>query len=83
MEIIRENNTIIKKRKINLQQLEEYDQNKINEATKYLKKEISSSFVSHFDNISYMLGKTTTFSTKNNSCISECQKLKKELKKLV
>lgn len=47
-----------------------------------MKKEISTSFVSHFDNISYMLGKTTIFSTKSNGCISECQKLKKELKKI-
>lgn len=82
MKIIRENNTIIKKRKINLQQLEKYDQNKIKQATKYLKKEISTSFVSHFNNISYMLGKTTVFSTKNNGCVSECKKIKKELKKI-
>lgn len=47
-----------------------------------MKKEIFSSFVSHFSNVSYMLGKTNIFSTKNNSCISECQKLKKELKKI-
>jgi len=82
MKIIRENNTIIKKRKINLQQLEEYDQNKINQAIKLLKKEISTSYISHFNNISYMLGKTNIFSNKNNGCISQCQKLKKELKKI-
>lgn len=82
IKIIRENNTIIKKRKINLQRLEEFDQNKINQAIKYLKKGISTSFVSNFDNISYMLGKTNIFSTKNNGCISECHKLKKELKKI-
>ncbi len=77
MKLIRENNTIIKKRKINLQKLENYDESKMKQAIQYLRNEISNSFVSHFDNISYMLGKTTTFSTKNNGCISECQKLKK------
>lgn len=82
MKINRENNTIIKKRKINLQRLEKYDQNKINLATQYLKREISTSYVSHFNNVSYLLGKTTVFSTKNSGCINECQKLKKELKKL-
>lgn len=82
MKIIRENNTIIKKRKINLKNLENYDENKIKQATQYLQNKIYTSFISHFDNISYFLGKATTFSTNNNGCISECKKLKKELKKL-
>lgn len=82
MKIIRENDTIIDKRKINFQQLEKYDPTKIEQAIQILKKEISLSFVSHFDNISYLLGRTKSFSTKNNGCISACQKLKKELEKL-
>ena len=82
MKIIRENNTIIKKRKINLLNLEEYNQEKIDQATQYLKREISTSFVTHFNNISYLLGRNTTFTTENSGCINECQKLKKELKKI-
>lgn len=82
MKIIRGNNTIIRKRKINIQQLKNYDENKMNQAIQYLRKEISNSYISHFDNISYMLGQKNSFSTKNNGCISECKKLKKELKGL-
>lgn len=82
MQLMRENNTIIKKRKINLNKLENYDEEKIKKATKCLQNIISNSFVSHFNNISYFLGKTSTFSNNTTGCISECKKLKKELNAL-
>ena len=85
MEIRRYDNSIIKKRKINLKNLDIYDKDKINLAIKYLNEEIENSFVSHFDYISYILNnKKDTFSSCNKytGCVTACKKLKKQLNKI-
>lgn len=86
MKIIRDNNSIIKKRKINLDKLPIYDDKKIQIAIKMLNQTIEESFISHFNYISYALKeenncKITTF-LKTSGCISDCKRLKTKLKKL-
>ena len=83
MKIKRDDNTLIKKRKINLKSLEPYDENKVSKAVEYLNNEITNSFTSHFDNIAYVLDKKDNFSScnKNTGCISDCKRLKKQLNK--
>ena len=85
MEIRRYDNSIIKKRKINLENLDIYDEEKIKLAIKYLNEEIENSFVSHFDYISYILNnKKDKFSScnRNTGCVTACKNLKKRLNKL-
>lgn len=88
MKIIRNDNSIIKKRKINFNNIENYDKNKIKQGVEYLNQEINNNFVSHFDNINYILHKknnnNTKFSSynKNTGCISDCKRLKKKLNKI-
>jgi ABC-type Zn uptake system ZnuABC Zn-binding protein ZnuA len=85
MEILRSESKI-KKRKINLKNLEPYNKEKIKLAQQRLNQVIENSFVSHFDNVTYFFqkqkNKDIKFSkfNKNTGCISECKKLKKELK---
>lgn len=88
MEIKRSDNSIIKKRKINFKTIDSYDEYKIKQAIEYLNNEITHNFVSHFDNISYVLqqknDKNAKFSNynKNTGCISDCKRLKKKLSKI-
>lgn len=88
MKIIRNDNSIIKKRKINFNNIEYYDEDKIKQGVEYLNQEIKNNFVSHFDNINYILHKinnnNTKFSSynKNTGCISDCKRLKKKLSKI-
>ena len=88
MQIKRADNSVIKKRKINFKTLQSYDDNKVKQAVNYLKEEIANNFVSHFDNISYVLkqqkDRNINFSSynKNTGCISDCKRLKKKLTKI-
>lgn len=88
MKIKRNDNSIIKKRKINLENLETYDDNKIKQAVECLNSEITNNFISHFDNIAYTFKKRNDrnhkFSNynKNTGCISDCKRLKKKLSKI-
>lgn len=88
MKIIRNDNSIIKKRKINFNNIEYYDEDKIKQGVEYLNQEIKNNFVSHFDNINYILHKINNnnpkFSSynKNTGCISDCKRLKKKLNKI-
>lgn len=87
MKIIRNDNSIIKKRKINFNNIEYYDENKVKQGVEYLKSEIKNNFVSHFDIITYILHKNNNnikFSSynKNTGCISDCKRLKKKLSKI-
>lgn len=88
MIIKRSDNSIIKKRRINFKTIDHYDEDKIKQAIKYLNNEITNNFVSHFDNITYVLeqkdDKNIKFSNynKNTGCISDCKRLKKKLNKI-
>ena len=84
MNIKRPDNSYIKKRKINLNNLDKYDENKIKQATQFLENVINKSYVSHFDNISFLLNQdnNTLKELKNSGCINECKVLKKQLKKI-
>lgn len=88
MIIRRENGSLIKKRRINFKNLDEYDEKKFNQAIIYLEDEIKNSFVSHFDNVSYTLEqfkkKNINFLdyNKNTGCITECKNLSNKLKKI-
>lgn len=87
MKIKRNDNSIIKKRKINFNNIETYDEVKVKQAIEYLNNEITNSIVSNFDNIAYVLQKNdkpvkfTTYN-KNTGCISSCKRLKKKLSKI-
>lgn len=88
MEIMRGNNSIIQKKKINLTKLPLYDDEKVRVAIQLLRKQIDDSFVSHFDYISYALKaiKDTNIKVssyiKNSGCISTCKKLKAKLRQI-
>ena len=57
MEIKRNDNSIIKKRKINFKNIKAYDELKVKQAVEYLNNEITNSLVSNFDNITYVFEK--------------------------
>ena len=87
MEIKRNDNSIIKKRKINFNNIKVYDEVKVKQAVEYLNNEITNSIVSNFDNIAYVFQKNDKpikFATynKNTGCISSCKRLKKKLSKI-
>lgn len=88
MIIPRKNNFNIQKRKINFKNLDIYNEEKIKKATSLLKKRIDDSYASHFDYVTYFFekeeNKKASFTSYNKftGCISECKKLKKELKKI-
>lgn len=88
MIIYRKNNLNIQKRKINLNNLDEFDEEKIKKAHILLKKRIYASYASHFDYVTYFFEKIKNpkikFSQYNKftGCISECKLLKKELNKI-
>ena len=87
MEIKRNDNSIIKKRKINFKNIKAYDELKVKQAVEYLNNEITNSLVSNFDNITYVFekkDKPMKFATynKNTGCISSCKRLKKKLNKI-
>lgn len=88
MEIKRNDNSFIKKRKINFNNIDTYDKGKIRQATKCLNNQVTNNFVSHFDNINYVLqhknDSSVKFSNynKNTGCISDCKRLKKQLSKI-
>ena len=78
MEIKRNDNSIIKKRKINFKNIKAYDELKVKQAVEYLNNEITNSLVSNFDNITYVFEKNDKpmkFATynKNTGCISSCK----------
>lgn len=88
MEIRRGNNSIIQKKKINLTNLPLYDDEKVRFAIRLLRKQIDDSFVWHFDYISYVLKEQKDVNIKissyikNSGCISDCKKLKSQLKQV-
>ena len=85
MQIQRNNNSIIQKKQIEFTKLDIFDEKKIILANKILKDTINNTFVSHFDYISYSLKYFDEEFSKYNEnigCVSDCIKLKKELKKI-
>ena len=85
MIIRRGNNTVIKKRKIDLRKLDIYDEKKITKAKELLEEAINESYVCHFENITYALNsnnKDSSFFNKHSGCTSQVQELKKMLKRI-
>lgn len=84
MEIKRIDNSIIKKRKINFENLDKYDEGKMKQATEVLDDIINTSYISHFDNISFLLNQDKKLCKKFKSigCIDMCKKLKNQLMEL-
>lgn len=84
MIIKRENDSFIKKVKINFNNLDEYDEKKIKKATSLLNDTIDNSYICQFENIECALQneKNSSFCNKNSGCISQIKKLKKKLKSI-
>lgn len=57
MEIRRSDNSVIKKKKKNFNNIETYDEFKIKQAIEYLNNEITNNITSNFDNVAYVLQK--------------------------
>lgn len=86
MKLYRDDQTFIEKRKINLEDLELYDEEKVKLATVYLNQYVEESLVNQFDYISYVLEdhKKSDFASynPNTGCISDNKKLYQKLKEL-
>lgn len=86
MIIKRSDNSVIKKRKINLNHLDLYDEEKIKLAEHILNEEIYNGYVSHFDYVSYVFEGSNNHNdfwkyNRNSGCVSDCRRLRKKLKK--
>lgn len=87
MIIKRSDNSVIKKRKINLNRLDLYDEEKIKLAEHILNEEIYDGYVSHFDYVSYVFGKSDKRNeffkyNKNSGCVGACRSLRRKLKNI-